>query len=546
MNRALITCVAFLALPIDALGVDVVSRVAEVTVYPSGAAVTRIAAAELPAGTTILRLPGLVSDIDPQTLRASVDSAGVRLGRVRIGREQQRAAFNAEIERLNDEIRAAETRLAVIDDAIKSAELRLKFLDGLAQGYAKEAWLGGARGSADVASWRQALELLDTGSDDAYAEIRRERERRAEVERDLSVLRRELADLRGGALASSYVEFAVTAERATTAEVRLEYFQRSAFWRPQYEARLDSDAARLSLVQQALVGQQTDEAWTDVALSLSTSDPSGQLEAAEVDSEFLDLAAAVPVAPAAPRAMMKDSGLAAAALEEIAVTAAAVTATLGNFAVTYDIPGRVTVPNDADESQTYDIETLGTDVELVTRVVPRDSERAFLTAGFVYDGDLPLYASAMRVYVDGAYAGMTEMPTALPDAEVLLPMGEDRRVTVRATDRGRERGRTGIVSRYNTEAHSYLFEITNRRSSPTRVEVRDRYPVARNSDIEVDVRRGATPPDETDVDEKPGVVLWRRDVEPGETWRIEHGYTVSYPADKVLTRRQAAGQPRTR
>lgn len=62
-------------------------------------------------------------------------------------------------------------------------------------------------------------------------------------------------------------------------------------------------------------------------------------------------------------------------------------------------------------------------------------------------------------------------------------------------------------------------------------------PVARNEDIEVEVGRGATAPDETGVDEKPGVVLWRRAVEPGETWAIEHSCTISYPADRVLTRR---------
>lgn len=520
-----------------AFAVDATSRIDAVTVYPSGAAITRIATVDLPGGTTTVRLTGLVNQIDPNRIRVEARSGDVTIGQVRFARQQQREAFNEDIERLNAEIRDVESRIAAIDDAVKSAELRLKFLDGLTQGYAKEAWAGGARGTADVGSWREALSLLQTASTDAYAEIRNQKAARADTERDLSVLQRELAELSGGSMATSVVELSLRTPRAMTTELRLHYFQNNARWLPQYEARLDSDGAELSLIQQAMVYQRTDEAWQDVSLSLSTSDPSGALEPGTLSSEFLDLRDPMPRAP--ERAAMSKAQMANAdGVEEMVVTGAReVAAQVGNYAVTYTVPGRVSVANNADDAQALDLDSFDFDVGLVTRIMPRRSEQAYLAARFDYDRNVPLLGSTLRVYVDGAYAGMTAMPTLLPNAEVTLPMGDDRRVEVTRVDRGAARGQEGLISRRNTETTDYLFEITNRRRADTVVEVLDLYPVARNDDITVDVPRSATTPTVTDVDDQPGVILWRKTLSPDEEWRIEHTYTVTWPTDKVLSRR---------
>ena len=76
--------------------------------------------------------------------------------------------------------------------------------------------------------------------------------------------------------------------------------------------------------------------------------------------------------------------------------------------------------------------------------------------------------------------------------------------------------------------------MTNRRGSPTLVEVYDRIPVSEDEDIEVRVPKTATPPTERDADGRPGVVVWRDTLGTGESLDIKHQYTVSYPADKRI------------
>ena len=55
-----------------------------------------------------------------------------------------------------------------------------------------------------------------------------------------------------------------------------------------------------------------------------------------------------------------------------------------------------------------------------------------------------------------------------------------------------------------------------------------------NERIEVEVPRSATRPDMEDLDDRPGVVAWRKELAAGERWRITHQYEVSYPRDARL------------
>lgn len=508
------------------------SRVEAVTVYPSGAIVTRVATTNLSAGENKIRLVNLVASIEAEFLQVEIADSGVRIGQIRLGVEQQRDSIDSEVASIAAQIQVLINSIKAVDDSSAAAQLRLKFLDGLAQGYAKEAWMEGGRGTASIDSLQAALDLLQSGSENASALIRDNVTEKLELEKDLSVLQRSLADLRGGALQTVAAELTVNSNRATTTEVRVRYFQKDAGWSPLYESRLDSNTGALELIQKARVEQSTAEDWSNVTLTLSTSEPSGELIAPTVDSEFLN----IYEPPSVPRLMVMQSASAFEdGIEEIVESGHRITE-LSNFAVNYDIPGLSNIPNDSEDAVSFDLERFQFDTELVTQVVPRESTQAFLAARFVYNQSVPLYSSEMLVFVDDVFAGFSEMPTVLPKTEVLLPVGQDRRVEVKAETQGGEDGTSGIIGRRKSEVTDYVFEITNRRDQPGFVEVLDRIPVARNREIDVDVPTTATTPTEKDLDDQPGLVMWSKTVGAGESWRIRHQYTVSYPEKYVLIR----------
>ena len=536
MCRRFVVLFAIWLVPSMVWAETVPSKIDAVVVYPGGATVTRVARVSLNAGTNEVRLAGLVDSLDPDRVRVEVRNAAVRIGQIQLEKEQQRDVLDAESNALQAKIDTVTDKIRAVEDNIAAAKLQQQFLSGIASGYSQDAGFEASRGAADVASWRAALQLLSTASRDTSESIRKSENEQKELSKDLSVLKRELATLRGGALASTTVLLTLTAESPVQTQINLMYFLEDAYWSPRYEARLDSDSGELQLAQQAAVRQATNEAWNGVKLTLSTSEPGGDLVAPTLDPEFLNLYSPAPRRELKRMMSQGVAGIAADSLEEVTVTGSKVRPDVGSFAVSYDIPGRTSVSNDSDDDVILDLANYRFDADLVTEVVPRSSTQAFLTARFIDDRSVPLYGSQMSVYVDGAYAGVSDMPTALPQAEIVLPMGQDRRIGVTAETQGGADGEGGLVSRRKTETTDYLFEITNRRATPSYVEVRDLYPVARNKDIDVDVPRSATPPDERDLEDQPGLILWKKELAPGEAWRIRHQYSISYPAKMRLSR----------
>ena len=269
-------------------------------------------------------------------------------------------------------------------------------------------------------------------------------------------------------------------------------------------------------------------------VTLSTSKPSEELLAPQIGSVLLDLEAEYNAYSRDEFPTLSTSKR-AAPLEEIIVTASKrAKSWSGAYALSYPIAGRIDIASNTEEIQSYDLEKHSFDATLVTQIVPQASNAAFLTARIVHTGKLPLYGNSLVVYVDGVLMGIGEMPTLQPGAEIDLPMGQDHRIEVSVADQGGEGGASGIVKRRKIEVTDLVFEIVNRRSVATIVEVKDAYPVSRNKAIKVDVANSATKPDEENVDDRVGVVLWRNTLEPGETWKINQNYTISYPANRQL------------
>jgi uncharacterized protein (TIGR02231 family) len=537
MKRAVLACAALLAAAAAVADSTLKTKVTAATVYSEGASITREGALALIAGDQVIELPGLPAGLDESAVQVELTDSRVRIGQIKQRLVAQARAQDEEVRNAEDALARAQSALKAIEDEDQGADLTLKFLDGLATGYAKEAWTDSANASGNPDSWQRAIAVLQQGSAQARKTKRDNVAARTDAQRLVQQRQRELNALRGGRPESTVLQVAVNAPAALDTRVRVVYFVEDARWSPIYEARLNSDDGQLELAQRAVVIQETDEPWRNIALSLATGDPLGELEAPTLESEFLGLWAPEPRRAKRSRlaGIAQASGARDASIEEVIVTGSRVAAPeVSAFAITYPIPGAVDLDNDSDEDQLFDLSRDQFGTTLITQAVPRQSTQAFLAARFTYESDLPLYRSAMKVYVDGVFAGSSVMPDALPGAEVTLPMGQDRRVTVETRNQGGVGGESGLIGKKRREVTDFVYRITNRRDQNTVVEVRDLVPVSRDRAVKVQVARNATTPTEQDVDGAAGLVLWRKILTGGETWELRHGYSVEYPADREL------------
>jgi uncharacterized protein (TIGR02231 family) len=505
-------------------------RIDEVTVYTQGAMVTRKGAANFPMGSHRLLIKGLPADIDSKLLRVMVGSNAVRLGSVEVTTVNE-GQYVADKEReLRAQIEAKTDQRAAIQDEIDTAQTQLKLLDSLAANPT-----GGANGSAAVNGANLGTVLTSIGSNAATArtKVRNNKLRQRAIDRDIETLKAELAKVATNRKQSTEVAVNVDVSAGANAPVSVVYPVQDASWHWVYQARLDTTSKKLSLERQGQVEQGSGEDWKNVQLTLTTARPDEDINTPVVNPQFLDLQVPQPVAPAPMvRGVMKSAAANDLQLEETIVTGEARVAST-QYLVEYQVPSRVTLNADNQE-RLFPISDESFDTQLVARIVPNQSRRAYLEATFKYERDTPIEAGELQLYRDGAYVGAAQTQAFLPGADVRMPFGADERIKVVVRDEAAKSDQSSIFGKQISKETKQRFEITSYHAGSILVEVIDRVPVSKNSDIKVEVLKGATDPTTKDMEGKSGVYLWQLNAEPQKTAVIRHYYVVKYPKDRVL------------
>lgn len=262
------------------------SAIDEVTVYARGALVRRLVdlPSDVPSESFELEVPGLTPCAEAGSVRATVagDRAlvGVRLELAIPEGRAEPAEMVAQRRALESQQRIAKERIATLTK--RRGQLLAAQLDAAPE--KPRRW---RQPGMQVSSALQANEVLGT----VTLELDRER---ARLQNDLEQTERRLAELRSlmaqagrDALKSSDQPTYTLIARfgpgeGAVARLTFNYRVQSARWWPAYTARIDGDAAQLSL--DAFVAQDSLEDWTGVRLSLCTANMVKDIQLPELPS----------------------------------------------------------------------------------------------------------------------------------------------------------------------------------------------------------------------------------------------------------------------
>ncbi|MEM6818929.1 MAG: mucoidy inhibitor MuiA family protein [Pseudomonadota bacterium] len=520
----------------SAYSLDVTTEVTSAIVFKDGADVTRRGEVSLPAGTTTVRLVALPPNIDDYDVRLSAEASDVRIGQVSARSVPRSEAYNTAFAQAERRVQEQQLVLQAIEDSDEAARLELRFLQGFAEGYSRDAGVQGVSSSVDPNNWQSALTLLREGTEAAKKRIRDNTLARVDAQNKLRRLTQERDQLVRSQSRESVVTVDLYSPTAQTTTLLLSYLTEDAGWGSEYEARVDSDAETLDMLHIARVGQSTDEDWRGVQLTLSAREVVNQDGIEWPDSEYLNLYSE----KTRSRFFEGAGGVDADSLQEIVVTGSRITpediADVGSYAVTYNIPGRVNVTSSDDAPDTFDVDRYEQAVSFSTVLIPLTSPLAELEASFEHSAQAPIQESTVRVYLDGSFVGSQRKLYVRPGELMSLSLGEDPFLQVRVLPQGEYEQKRGVIRRRQFETEHTIYEITNRRTESSAIEVYGRYPVSENKAITVAIDDAATPPDEVDVYDQPGLILWRKELGAQETWRITQRYTVSYPEGEELER----------
>ncbi|MFM8320921.1 MAG: mucoidy inhibitor MuiA family protein, partial [Chloroflexota bacterium] len=493
----------------------------------------------LQPGLQRLEIANLPLGLDPASARASAyGSARARL----LGFQLNKTFYSdtpadaprqlqEQLEAAQDEARALQAQLAL------SSEARTR-LDAIA---AHTDLFATALASGEQTVEEQ-LALFDTLRRKA-AELDAERQalllQQRTLERRIEQLKRQLdqqASQRPRERYSAWVELEV--QEAGEMSVALSAIVFGAGWTPLYDLRLAENGAapELEVGYLAEVRQASGEDWTDVALTLSTARPALAGSLPELDPWFIAPRPPRPAAPvrmAAHKALAADENLGSAPPPAVMLAMSAPPAPAeealaavddSGAAVTYRVPGTVSVPSDGGRHKvTVARYMLKPRLDYVT--APVQVEAAYRRALVTNDSPYTLLTGPANLFIGDEFIGAAQLELTAPRCEIELYLGVDDRVKVERELKRREVDKTLLGGRRRVQ-YGFEVRLENLSGAPVRVTLHDRMPVGRHEEIKV--RLTAADPQPTRHSEL-NLLDWELTLGVKEKRSVRFDFQVEYP-----------------
>jgi uncharacterized protein (TIGR02231 family) len=540
---------------IMAADISATSRIDAVTVYPTGAEVTRIGRVTMERGEHAI----LFTDLPAQAVSGSIRVEGKATGMLEIGSVDTRrvsvprtdAAIAAtERKQIEDAIEKLKDERAVLQAGVEAAQAQKTLITNLAQLPTQPPAPNSAASQPD---WSQLFALIGQRSAEAQKTVLEAQIKMRETDRQIADLTSKLTTLAPAQEERTEVKVFVNAGAPLDAELIIRYQVQTASWTPFYDARLSTgtrdEPAKLQLIRRASIQQKTGESWDDVQLALSTARPGAGSAAPVLRSITVDY---VPEAqpllpPAEPRGglgytspvptdqlNLNDDERRPVDKSKQEVSAGEVSARIEMqvFQAVYAIAGRVAVPS-TGEMKRVQIDDLALDPTLTVRTVPKAEQKAYLYAKLTTARGTPLLPGTVALFRDATFVGNGRLPLLAPGEEHELGFGVDDMVRVRHAIIEDKRGETGLISTSKTDVRNYRITVKNLHQRPIQLSVLDQIPVAQNDAIKIELQ-GRTAPTRRDVEDKRGVLAWDMTLTPDEEKAVEFGYRVSWPAAKKV------------
>ncbi len=260
------------------------STINEVTVFLEGAQVTREAKAQIPTGTSLLKLKSLSPFIDEKSVQVKAKGEFTILSvnhTLDYLDEREKSArtdsLKKELDKINLEIDKKKSRIEVLNE-------KESLLD-------KNKDLNGENSSASLAQLKQAIDFYDQQLSEIKNEYLNVQESIRELEYKKNRIQNQISDVSlQKELPSGQIEIKVEADAAVSADFTISYLVGNAGWYPNYDLRVKDITSPISLEYKADVYQNTGNNWNNVKLKFSNGNPNQSGVAPELETWYLNYA----------------------------------------------------------------------------------------------------------------------------------------------------------------------------------------------------------------------------------------------------------------
>ncbi|RKH33332.1 mucoidy inhibitor MuiA family protein [Corallococcus sicarius] len=514
------------------MNTSIVLPVVKVTVLEDRALIERRGEVSLPQGTARLVVDGLPAVAVDRSLQAKLAGGVVTQASLR---RSKRAV-------LPEALREQHTELArrsfEHEQALERAQAEVRRLEvkrNLVQAAREDVFRAIAErtgaGEADPGHWKEQLDTLRrelTATDDTLRQARRHESRlqRQHQQETRDILSRTqppepTLDVRA--------ELDVSHAAGGTATLTLTYLVPCAAWRPAYRAalRFTAEATTVTMECEAVVWQNTGEAWKDVTLAFSTARPTLGATPPRLQDDWLSLRDKTVREKQVVDVSIREESLQTTGEAGVTKAADALPGMDdGGEPVTLSASHLATVPSDG-EAHRVALFTFTTPATSELVACPEQSPLVHRVARFDNTGPSVLLAGPVDLVRAKGYVGRAQLKFAGRGERVKLGFGSEDSLRVsRQVDVGEETAR--ITGRRTRTQRVKLF-VSNMGAKPAALAVEERMPVSEVEAVEVALLKDATKPAPTTVSPE-GIVRFEVNVAPRSRQTLAFGFTVASAA----------------
>jgi uncharacterized protein (TIGR02231 family) len=552
--------------------------ISKVTVYRGQALVTRNISVDLPPGTSELIVGSLPPEIVPESIYAqTLDETKVLS--VRYRQKAVREDTRQEVKQLDAQMEDVKYQIKCADRDHKHYSNYAKMFDEL-----KDFTIAAANNDLNrgLLTFEPIEKLAGLIEDKAFEYHKRTTEledKMAELGKEQELLDRKRKELEAGHSRTER-EAVLFISRAGGKKVAIElsYLVNGANWQQQYNLRANPDESNVLIEYNAVVNQTSGEDWSGVALSLSTAEPTMVAAPPILEPMLVGLSSPAAVQQAEQvllgvtqaREYQKSrrdnirKGIAAnTELNELAISnqafvfnapqrelerfqqqIAEISRTEG-ISVTYDLPGRLTLPSRSDQ-QLVGIASITAKADFTLIASPLLTDYVYLQAGLLNDSDTVLLPGQASMFRNGEFVGKGQMPQVTIGEKFTAGFGIDTQVQVAHE---LEDKKTRIQGGNRIDTYHYRIALSNYKNAAVELQLLDRLPYTDDSSIKIELekteRELSKDSEYLRTGRKKGILRWDLKLAPNtvdqDATIVKYSFTMEYDRNMRIQPRRPAG-----
>jgi len=582
-TQTLIAAVVVITLVTVAAFADVpttTGTISKVTVYRGQALVTRTISIDLPPGTSELIVGDLPARIVPESIYAQT-SDNIRVLSVRYREKAVSEDTREEVKQLDNQIDGVKHQLKYAESEHKHFELQWEMFAKLKDFTITAAKSDLNRGLLAFEPIESLTSLIEEKGLEYHKHNMEFEDKIARLKKDLELLERRRKELMAGhSRTEREAVLFISKEGVEKAAIELNYLVNNANWQQQYNLRANPKKSGVLIEYNAVVNQTSGENWDGVALSLSTAEPTMVAAPPVLEPMLVALSRPVPTQQAGQRVLMGAAqareyqklrkanikkGIAAnielnemarqsqaffynvskKELEEFQQQIAEISRIEG-VSVTYDLPGRLTLPSRSDQ-QLVTIATITAKADFTLIATPLLTDYVYLQADLLNDSDTILLPGQASMFRNGEFVGKSQLPQVTIGEKFTTGFGIDSQVQV---SHELEDKRTRIQGGNRIDTYHYRIALSNYKDTTVELQLLDRLPHADDTSIKIELEK--TEPELSKDSEylrtvrKKGILRWDLHLAPNTVDEnatvVKYSFTMEYDKNMQIQPRRSAGR----